>query len=106
MLEPERVFPRCYLDPEFLPWVAGASPEEDGERLFEWLFADPGLKEAWDIAKGHGPRRVRLRIDGEAPALHTIPWELLRERPTGSEGLCLAATSATPFSRYLETPNH
>jgi hypothetical protein len=38
-------------------------------------------------------RRLRLRID--PPALHALPWELLRD---GDE--LIAADADTPFSRY------
>ena len=97
-------FPRGYLNPESLPlpWVDTASPEKDGERLFAWLLADDSLKTAWANARGQQPRRrIRLRIDAEAPELHGIPWELLREPGDGSAAITLAASVATPFSRYL-----
>lgn len=101
-LNNEQEFPRGYLRPEFLPWVGGASPAEDGERLFDWLFEDDQLKKAWAEVQGQqAQRRVRLRVDAAAPELHAIPWELLRERSNGSVALDLAAASATPFSRYL-----
>ena len=44
---------------------------------------------------------MRLRIDATAPELHALPWELLREPGDGSIPQDLAATVATPFSRYL-----
>jgi CHAT domain-containing protein len=101
-LNREVEFPRGYLKPDFLPWVPSASPTEDGERLFEWLFADDQLKTAWAEVRGHQPqRRIRLRIDASAPELHAIPWELLRDVGDGSAPQDLAATEATPFSRYL-----
>ena len=99
----EQQYARGYLPTGFLPWTPGASPQEDGERLFGWLTADARLKSAWAEVRGAQPRRrVRLRIDAAAPELHGVPWELLRE--SAEEGGLpndLAASSATPFSRYL-----
>jgi hypothetical protein len=98
----EQEFPRGYLRPDFLPWVSSASPAEDGERLFGWLFTDDRLKTAWAEVRGGQPqRRVRLRMDANAPELHAIPWELLRDPGDGTAPQDLAAATATPFSRYL-----
>ncbi|MEM7028678.1 MAG: CHAT domain-containing protein [Chloroflexota bacterium] len=97
----QQEFPRGYLNPDFLPWTSGASPEEDGLRLFDWLLTDDTLKTAWAEAKGQYPqRRIRFRVDAEAPELHAIPWELLRE---GHEAVSqdVASSASTPFSRYL-----
>ena len=46
-------------------------------------------------------RRVRLRLSAAAPELHAIPWELLRDTTAADEPQTLAATVATPFSRYI-----
>lgn len=101
-LNSEQQFPRGYLDPRALPWVSSGTPAEDGERLFDWLVADDALKVAWAGVRGQRPqRRIRLRIDATAPELHAIPWELLRDAGDGAAGQDLAATNATPFSRYL-----
>ena len=101
-LNNEQEFEPAYLDPEFLPWVPSASPGEDGQRLFEWFFADDRLKTAWAEVRGINPqRRVRLRIDAPAPELHALPWELLRDVGNGGAPQDLAAATATPFSRYL-----
>jgi hypothetical protein len=63
------------------------------------LFSDANLRAAWEFARGQHPqRRIRLRIDAEAPELHALPWERLRD-PDGN--LDVAASTATPFSRYL-----
>jgi formylglycine-generating enzyme required for sulfatase activity len=95
-LELRRPYPRGYLAPDFLPWVPGVFPAEDGRRLFGWLLADDNLREAWAEVRGaHPRRRLRLRIDGAAPELHALPWELLHDG-TGF----LAASGNTPFSRY------
>jgi hypothetical protein len=104
-LNSEQQFQRGVLKPGFLPWVPSASPAQDGERLFEWLFADDRLKTAWAEVRGQAPqRRIRLRIDASAPELHAIPWELLRDTSPGHFPQTLAADSATPFSRYPAGP--
>ena len=98
----ELEFPAGELDAAVLPWVPGVSAREDGERLFGLLFGDPRLQAAWNEARGHSPaRRIRLRVDAEAPELHTVPWELLAEHRPGEPAQQLAATAGTPFSRYL-----
>lgn len=98
----EREFPRGFLDPAFLPWQANEDRAGDGERLFNWLFADDKLKIAWAETRSARPqRRIRLRIDATAPELHTIPWELLQEAQVDQIPVMLAAAVATPFSRYL-----
>ena len=101
-LNHEQQFGPGTLDPAFLPWVPGTSPGEDGQRLFDWFFADDRLKMAWAEVRGsHPQRRVRLRIDAGAPELHALPWELLRDGGDGGPSQDLAAATATPFSRYL-----
>ena len=91
-----------YLDAGQLPWSSGASAVEDGERLFGWLFNDDRLQRAWSQIRGQsGQRRVRLRIDADAPELHAIPWELLRDPHPEPAPQTLAADAETPFSRYL-----
>jgi hypothetical protein len=101
-LNSEQEFSPGHLSPDLLPWVSSGSPSEDGERLFERLFADDALKTAWAEVRGqNSQRRIRLRISPTAPELHTLPWELLRDPGDGSAAQDLAATSATPFSRYL-----
>jgi hypothetical protein len=101
-LDSEQEFPRGYLSRDFLPWVPSASPMEDGEQLFQWLFAHDALKLAWAEVRGRSSqRRIRLRIDAAAPELHAVPWELLRDSGHDSAPQDLAATVASPFSRYL-----
>jgi hypothetical protein len=98
----EQEFGPGTLDPGFLPWMPSASPGEDGQRLFDRLFADDRLKTAGAEVRGSNPqRRVRLRIDAAAPELHTLPRELLRDAAGGDPPQDLAAATATPFSRYL-----
>src|SRR4051794_37133796 len=79
-LNHEQEFPRGYLTASVVPWVASPDPAQDGERLFQLLFADERVRAAWAEIRGQTLlRRVRLRIDESAPELHAIPWELLRE---------------------------
>ena len=69
-----------YLRPDFLPWQAGSSPAEEGERLFRWLLADSRAQTAWAEIRGQqASRRIRLRLDAAAPELHGLPWEMLRD---------------------------
>jgi hypothetical protein len=101
-LNSEQEFPRGILSRDLLPWEPSASVTEDGARLFQWLFADAGLKGAWAEVRGRSSqRRVRLRIDTAAPELHAVPWELLRDPEFDSGPQDVAASAATPFSRYL-----
>lgn len=98
----EQEFPRGYLKPDIIPWIPTTSSVDDGERLFDLLFADDQLKSAWAEVRGQNPlRRIRFRIDASAPELHAIPWELLRDVSPGKAPQTLAADTTTPFSRYL-----
>ncbi len=90
-LNHDQQYERGFLDPEL--------PVGDGARLFRWLLADDVLREAWEHARGQHPqRRIRLRFDADAPELHALPWEALHD-PDSDQNL--AASDATPFSRYL-----
>jgi hypothetical protein len=40
-VEGRQQFQGGYLTPDLLSWIASASPQEDGERLFNWLFGYP-----------------------------------------------------------------
>jgi len=86
----------CNGEIEFPPgFLSSDLPEEGGQELFSWLFADAKLLSAWSIAQGQYPqRRIRLRIDEGAPEIHTLRWESLE----------FASRDATPFSRYLAGP--
>jgi hypothetical protein len=93
----QQEFPRGYLGADVVPWVSSGAQADDGQKLFDTLFADPNLRSAWAEARGQAPqRRVRLRIDPTAAELHTLPWELLQQ-----DAVVLAAHADTPFSRYL-----
>ena len=103
-LDDEQTLGRGLLSSSIVPWVPSADSAADGERLFKLLFADDRLKKGWALARGRKPqRRIRLRIDLDAPELHAIPWELLRDPGDSRQPQDLAATAATPFSRYLES---
>ena len=100
-LNHEQQFNSGHLAKSILPWVPSASPEADGQRLFDSLFADPELAKDWAKIRGQSPQvRLRLRIDQAAAELYQVPWELLRD-VSGAIPLQLAAQDATPFSRYL-----
>ena len=93
----QQEFPRGFLAEDIVPWQSGGDLVEDGQHLFDALFADNTLRSAWAEARGQCPqRRIRLRIDPTAPELHTLPWELLQENQ-----VMLSASGTTPFSRYL-----
>ena len=83
-----------------------AAPEDDnnksGEQLFAWLLSDEPIRFAWEQVRHEYPNcRIRLRIDAEAPQLHTLCWERIHETPPDGTAIYLAATVTTPFSRYL-----
>ncbi len=86
------------LTADIFPWVSSGDLQADGERLFNMLLADPELRSAWDEAEGRSiKRRLRLRLDMDAPELHDVPWELLR-----TDEMMLSANATTPFSRYQQ----
>lgn len=100
-----REFPKGYLAPEIENWLVGQNPERDGEQLYQMLLADNAIRDAWVESRGRNAnRRIRLRIDEDAPELHTLPWEILREKTAGVITKTVAADSRTPFSRYLAGP--
>ncbi|MEZ4682436.1 MAG: CHAT domain-containing protein [Caldilineaceae bacterium] len=101
-LNREQEYKRGYLAADILSWVPTGDAIRDGEDLFRRLFSHEQLKLAWVAARNsHAWRRVRLRIDDDAPELHVIPWELLRD----DEGREIAASADMPFSRYLAKPS-
>ena len=98
----DQEFPRGFLDPAVQPLIERSKPQETGEKLFQWLFAESSLQTAWAQARGQRPlRRIRFRIDATAPELHALPWELLRDPGNGQPPQDITAMEATPFSRYL-----
>ena len=81
-----------------------------GLMLFDALFAGP-IRDAYLLALGRaaerseGQLRVQLWLDNAATALHhQIAWERLYDTHTGRP-LPMAASAATPFSRYIGLPS-
>ncbi|HEX4953392.1 MAG TPA: CHAT domain-containing protein [Thermoanaerobaculia bacterium] len=92
------------LGPE--PPLLAPDEEAPGVTLYRWLMASEELARGWAEARGQAEsggraplRRIRLRLDAEAPELHALPWELLAEPE--HPGAPWAASEETPFSRYL-----
>jgi hypothetical protein len=107
-LNGEKEFSRSHIDPDQLALVADIAGADDtsasevGDLVFDCLAADPTFLRNWSEIRGATEmRRLRLRLDSSAPELHLIPWELIRD--TSSEQIAhhIAASTATPFSRYL-----
>jgi hypothetical protein len=74
------------------------------DRIYRWLFSDPGLETAWADLRAHYPnRRVRITVDNDVLELHVVPWELLREPAAGAGFRYLAADNESAFSRFLQT---
>jgi CHAT domain-containing protein len=97
ILDRHQVFPRGYLSVDVANWAPSGDLARDGQQLFDTLFADAALHDAWIEARGQAPRRrIQLWIDIGAAELHSLPWELLRE-----EDKLLSASAETPFSRFL-----
>ena len=92
----EREFPAGALDPAVIAAVAEAGPGEAGARLFAAFVADERVRMAWNLAAALAPRRrIRLRIDDDAPELHTLPWEALRDVSPAASLLPKRSTSTT-----------
>ncbi|MCY1009646.1 CHAT domain-containing protein [Nannocystis pusilla] len=95
-----RELPAGALDPAALAAVAEVGPDEQGARLFAAL--DAPAREAWRLAAALAPRRrIRLRIDDDAPELHALPWEALRDTSAAATARVPAADRDTPFSRQV-----
>ncbi len=93
MLEMER----RYIPAEaLLPWGGIADVGEAGRKLFQALVERSRYARAWGFVEGQAPqRRIQLKIDRDAPELHRLPWELLRDKTLFS------ADANTPFSRSM-----
>jgi len=88
---------RGYLSADVVSKVFRSDRAAAGSRLFDALFDDSDLRDAWGQAKGKEvPRHIRLWIDVDAPELHALPWEVMQEGE-----VMLAAGTDTPFSRYM-----
>ena len=75
-------------------WTADLTAAGYGERLFAWLADHAEFQRGW---AGASACRVRLCLGRDVPDLHAYPWECLRDGVTQD---FIAATAATPFSRY------
>jgi CHAT domain-containing protein len=94
LAETQQVF-RGQLAGDIAAWSASGDSRADGQALFDRLFASADLMRGWGVAHGKSKQlRVQLRLD--APELHALPWELLRDDQD-----LLAADADSPFSRYL-----
>ena len=96
-----QVFAGGHLTKSVLEWLPSGDPVQDGRYLFESLLNDRPIRRGWDRAEGQAEqsgacRRIRLRIDPAAAELQQLPWELLHD-----DSVTLAASEATPFSRYI-----
>jgi hypothetical protein len=90
----QQVF-RGQVSADLAAWAPVGDSRADGQALFGALFASADLMRGWGAAHGKSKQvRVQLRLD--APELHALPWELLRDDQD-----LLAADAASPFSRYL-----
>lgn len=95
------IHPRGYVPAAIAEAAPGASSAEEGERLFRQLLADERTRTAWAEIRGQHPqRRLRLRIDDEAPELHALPWEALYDPTPGTNAASIGADTDTPLSRY------
>ncbi len=56
-LDGQQNFQRGVLSANVLPWTSSGVPDEDGQRLFDTLFADSDLRSAWTEARSQAPRR-------------------------------------------------
>ncbi|MDM8530004.1 SUMF1/EgtB/PvdO family nonheme iron enzyme [Anaerolineales bacterium HSG25] len=93
----EQQFRGGYLPADIVDWQSTASLVADGQQLLAYLLIDPETAAAWHQIKGQSQRRrIRLRIDADAPELHVLPWEALHDEQNS-----VAASAMTPFSRYL-----
>ncbi len=100
-LNRDQVYIGGYLPPDIIPWTSSGDTIQDGQQLFQALFASGSPQQkAWTAARqaSEGKEcRVRLHIEIGAPELHTVPWELLWT----AEDALLSANANTPFARFL-----
>ena len=81
------------------------NPKDYGQRLTDFLFADPAVKSAFDRACGcaqeqMAPLRLRLFVGADASELHDLRWETLRHPQDGHP---LLTGEQVLFSRYLSS---
>ena len=78
-------------------------PEQYGRLLTAALFADPNLRSDFSEARTaalDSVLRLRLCVDKNAPELHFVRWELLRDPDDDDNGF-LSMNENIRFSRYL-----
>lgn len=80
-------------------------PAGYGQKLTQFLFADPEVKTAFARARTSVqslgvPLRLRLVIGPSAPNLHSLRWETLRDPESGSP---LSTNENLVFSRYMSS---
>ncbi|MEI6777580.1 MAG: CHAT domain-containing protein [Chloroflexales bacterium] len=76
-----------------------------GIQLSLMLFADPRMRAGWARAIGHAEGggatlRLRLRLDGSDPLLHSIYWETLADPQSGN---FIATDERVLLSRVLDS---
>jgi hypothetical protein len=81
------------------------NPEAYGQKLTQFLFAEPEIKTAFAQARASvqslsTPLRLRLMIGPSAPELNSLHWETLRDPLDGSP---LATSENLLFSRYMSS---
>jgi hypothetical protein len=80
--------------------------DEYGDRLTRALFADADIRSGFEsacalAASTQLPLRLRLQIDADAPELHGLRWETVRDL----HGNSLATSEQILLSRYLRSPD-
>jgi hypothetical protein len=81
------------------------NPEAYGQKLTQFLFAEPEIKTAFaqalaSVQSLSTPLRLRLMIGPSAPELNSLHWETLRDPLDGSP---LATSENLLFSRYMSS---
>lgn len=76
-----------------------------GRKLTESLFGAPGIRRQFEVVRSLAqaadlPLRVRLMIGADAPELHDLRWETLRDP---QDGTILLMDEGVLFSRYLRS---
>jgi hypothetical protein len=87
---------RGQVSADLAEWMPSGDSRVDGQALFDTLFASAAVQRGWGTAHGGQSKQVRLQLRLDAPELHALPWELLRDDQD-----LLAADADSPFSRYL-----
>lgn len=79
----------------------GDDPEPYGQLLTKRLFADPGVRDMFTVARALPfPLRLRLYVDSSATELHALHWETLRDP---ADDAPLLSGDRLLFSRFLSS---